>query len=68
MHLKKANNVRMGLFGIIVIVLIVVPLGLFFDWFWKVFPFAEKHPLVIWAIVSGSFMLAGLLASSANRG
>jgi uncharacterized membrane protein len=35
----------------------------FFEWFWKVFPFAERHPLVMWAGVMTLFLLFGILVS-----
>lgn len=67
-RLKKANNVKMGLFGIIVIALMVVPLTLFFGWLWRVFPFAEKRPLVIWGFVMAFFLLIAVIAGSNDRG
>lgn len=45
------------LFWVLVgLVLVVGVLGYFFEWFWKVFPFAEKHPLAIWALVMLFFL------------
>jgi uncharacterized membrane protein len=62
---KKTNNVKMGLFGIIVIVLLVVPLVIFFDWFWKKYPWAEKpiNGLKIWGIIMVLVLLLAVLVS-----
>lgn len=52
---------------IVGIVVVVGALSIFFKWFWKVFPFAEKHPLVIWAFVMVFFLMIAVIAGSSDR-
>lgn len=47
---------------IIGLVAVLSLLSIFFEKFWKVFPFAEKRPLVIWLIVMSFFILLAFVA------
>lgn len=53
---------------IIGVVLVCSMLSIFFEKLWKAFPFAEKHPLVIWAFVMSFFLLVAVIAGSNDRG
>jgi lysylphosphatidylglycerol synthetase-like protein (DUF2156 family) len=43
-------------------------LSIIFEKFWKVFPFAEKHPLVIWSFVMVFFLMIAVITGSSDRG
>jgi len=67
---KKTNtwNMESLFFPVIIVMLFFGVLGIFFEKFWKVFPFAEKHPLVIWAFVMVFFLMIAVIAGSSDRG
>lgn len=46
------------IFGIVAVTSV---LGIFFEKLWKVFPFAERRPLVIWLAVMTFFILLAFI-------